>query len=101
VTLQPYSPEMLDQLALELLDLAAILHKMAQRARECQIDQFAMHYKKARQWTAGIARWARKAQAELELRVIEARADQRAATAPRASLLNPEAPARHRAKPKQ
>ena len=78
MTLQPYTPEMLDHLALELLDLASILRKMAQRSRERQIDDFALHDKKAHEWIVNMGRWARKAQAELEMKVLEARATQRA-----------------------
>ncbi len=78
MTLQPYSPEMLDRMALELLDLAAILRKMSERSREHQIEDFTLHDKKAREWIVNIGRWARKAQAELEMRVLEARATQRA-----------------------
>jgi hypothetical protein len=73
---------MLDQFALELLDLAAVLRKMAERSREQHILDFALHDKKAREWAANIGRWARKAQAELEMKVLEARAAQRAAATP-------------------
>jgi hypothetical protein len=77
MTLKPYTPEMLDQFALELLDLAALLRDMANRSREHGIVGLAVHDKKAREWHANLQRWARKSNAELEMRIIEARAERR------------------------
>lgn len=71
MTLQSYSAEMLDQRALELLDLAAILRTMAQRSREQQIHDFALHDKKVREWIINTGRWVRRAQAELEMHILE------------------------------
>jgi len=82
MTLKPYDPAMLDQFALRLLDLAAILRKMAQRSREHGLRHFALHDKKAREWIANLERWAEKSQAEMEMRILEARAARRAASAP-------------------
>ncbi len=39
---------------------------------------FALHDKKAREWYAGLERWVRKSQAELEMKILDARAGQRA-----------------------
>lgn len=82
MTLKPYNPDMLDQFALRLLDLAALLREMANRSREYQIEDFAVHDKKAREWYASLERWVRKSQAELELKIIDARASRRALSAP-------------------
>ena len=78
MTLKPYDPEMLDQFALEILDLAAIVREMAIRSREYEIRDFALHDKKAKEWMDGLARWVRKSQAELDLKVLDARANRRA-----------------------
>jgi len=81
MTLQPYDPDTLDQFALRLLDLAAIMREMANRSRECEIEGFCVHDKKAREWSQNLERWVRKAQAELEMSIIEARARRRALAA--------------------
>jgi hypothetical protein len=78
MTLKPYNADMLDQFSLRLLDLAAMMRKMGNRSRECQTVDFTIHDKKAREWCDNLERWARKAQAELELEIIEARARRRA-----------------------
>ena len=80
MTLNPYDPTMLDVFSLRLLDLAATIRQMAQRSRECAVDDFALHDKKALEWIANLERWARKAAADLEMRVIESRASQRASS---------------------
>jgi len=78
MTLNPYDPTMLDHFALRLLDLAGEMRHMAQRSREYAIDDFALHDKKALEWIANLERWVRKADADLEMRVIESRASHRA-----------------------
>ena len=67
--------------ALRLLDLAAIMREMANRSRECDIEGFSLHDKKAHEWFQNLERWVRKAQAEMEMRIIESRARRRALTA--------------------
>jgi hypothetical protein len=78
MTLQPYDPEKLDQFALRLLDMAATMRAMANRSRECQIDDFALHDKKAQEWHKNLERWVRRSQAELEMKILEVRATRRA-----------------------
>lgn len=81
MTLKPYSAEMLDQFALRLLDLAALMRGMAQKSRENEMNNFAVHDKKAREWIENIERWALRSQADLDLAVIEERATRRASGA--------------------
>ncbi len=78
MTLKPYDPQMLDQFALEFLDLAAIMREMATRSRECDVKDFALHDKKAKEWLDGLGHWVRKSKADLELRVLDGRASRRA-----------------------
>jgi hypothetical protein len=78
MTLKPYDPQMLDEFALLMLDLAAMMRQMAQRTRQYGIKDFALHDKKAREWIGNLERWARKSLADVEMKIIEARASQRA-----------------------
>lgn len=83
MTLQRYSPEKLDQFALRLLDLAAIVREMANTSREQRITDLALHEKKAQEWCGKLEDWAHKAQADLDVRVRQARAKRRALSAGR------------------
>lgn len=83
MTLHPYSPDKLDQLALRLFDQAAAMREMALFCREFQIADLALHDKKANEWCAHLERWTRKARAELQLRALDLRASQRAEIATR------------------
>ena len=82
MTLKPYDAHMLDDLALRLLDLAALLRRMALRSRENGVEDLAIHDKKAREWIGNLERWARKSLADVELRILEGRASQRALSHP-------------------
>jgi hypothetical protein len=78
MTLQPYDPDKLDQLALRLFDQAAAMREMANLCREYQIRDLALHDKKANEWCENLERWTRKAMAELQMKAIDIRAAQRA-----------------------
>ena len=78
MTLQPYGPEKLDQFALQLLDLAAIVRQMANRSREHGIADLALHDKKAQEWCGKLEHWVHKIQAETEMKIVQARAERRA-----------------------
>jgi len=77
MTLELYTPEKLDRLALQLLDLAAIVRNTANRSREHDIAGLPLHDKKAREWSASLDRWVRKAEAEMDLQVRLAMAGRR------------------------
>ncbi len=81
MTLQPYGPDKLDQFALRLLDLAAILRGMANRSREHGVDDLAMHDKKSLEWCARLDEWVHKSQADLEVKISQVRAKRRAISA--------------------
>ena len=77
MTLQTYDPEKLDRFALRLLDLASIVRQMASHGREYGIADLALHDKKALEWCANLEQWARKTQADLEVRILQDKAAQR------------------------
>jgi hypothetical protein len=77
MTLQTYDPHELDRLALRLLDLAAIVRQMANRSRDYGIADLALHDKKALEWCIKLEQWARKTQADLEVRILQSKAEQR------------------------
>ncbi|MBN2476814.1 MAG: hypothetical protein JXB62_19560 [Pirellulales bacterium] len=78
MTLQPYGPEKLDQFALRLLDLAAVMREVAQTCREHEITDLSLHDKKADEWCGRLDDWAHKARADLEVKIRQARAKRRA-----------------------
>ena len=78
MTLQPYGPEKLDQFALSLLDLAAIMREMANFSREHEVTDLALHDKKAQQWRANLDDWLQKARADLKVKSLQAQAKRRA-----------------------
>ncbi|HUT12731.1 MAG TPA: hypothetical protein VMY42_19700 [Thermoguttaceae bacterium] len=81
MTLQPYGPEKLDEFALNLLDLAAIMRKMANESRERGVTDLALHDKKAQYWYGNLSNWVHKVQSDLEVRILQSRAKRRAKTA--------------------
>ena len=77
MTLQTYDPQELDRFALRLLDLAAIVRQMANRSREQDIADLALHDKKALEWCGKLEQWARKTQADLDVRILQDKAERR------------------------
>ena len=82
MTLQTYNPQQLDQFALRLLDLAAIVRQAANESREYGIADLPVHDKKALEWCVKLEQWARKTRADLEVRILQHRAEMRGATPP-------------------
>ena len=60
MTRKSYYPEMLDEWALRLLDLAVVLRQMAATSRANQVTELALHDKKAGEWYDQLERWARR-----------------------------------------
>lgn len=78
MTLKPYPPNQLDELAWRFFDLAADLRKMA---RECQnhgVSSLDLHDKKPLEWLAKLQDWSDRARADLEIRLVRQRASQAA-----------------------
>lgn len=81
MTLEPYSPERLDQLSLRFLDICLGLRQMARRSREEQLEAFALHDKKPLEWLARLDDWLGRAEAEFDLAVAKNRGARKAAEA--------------------
>jgi hypothetical protein len=77
MTLQTYDPHNLDQFALRLLDLAAVVRQMANRSREQGVADLALHDKKALEWCAKMEQWAEKTRRDLEVRILQDKAERR------------------------
>jgi hypothetical protein len=84
MTLQTYDPSQLDQFALQLLDLAANVRQMANRSREYGITDLVLHDKKALEWCAKLEQWTHKIQADLEVKILQSRAEKRGRAMPSA-----------------
>ena len=81
MTLRIYDPSKLDQFSLRLLDLASIVRQMANRSREHGIEDLPMHDKKALEWCAKLEQWAHKTQTDLEVKILQDRAEKRGRSA--------------------
>ncbi|HEY5312743.1 MAG TPA: hypothetical protein VIK18_09485 [Pirellulales bacterium] len=73
MTLVPFPPEALDELALRFFDLAAISRQMAAASRENELADFALHANKVNEWLSKMEDWAHDASARLETAVIRQR----------------------------
>jgi len=78
MTLVPFPPEALDELALRFFDLAAISRQMAASSRENELSDFALHANKVNEWLSKMEAWAQDASARLETAVIRQRGVRRA-----------------------
>lgn len=66
MTLEPHSPEKLDQLALAILDVSATVRQIANTCRENDLPAVALHGRKPLEYLAKLREWADKAAAEME-----------------------------------
>lgn len=78
MTLVPFPPESLDELALRLFDLAAIARQMANASRENELSDFELHANKVNEWLGKMESWAHDSSARLETAVIRQRGIRRA-----------------------
>jgi hypothetical protein len=78
MTLIPFPPESLDDLALRFLDLASMARQMAASSRENKLVDFALHANKVHEWLARMEAWAHDSSARLETAVIRQRGVRRA-----------------------
>jgi hypothetical protein len=78
MTLEPYGPDRLDVLSLQVLDICLNLRRISQVCREEQLGNIALNDKKALEWIGKLEQWVYKAQAETERSVTKNRAVRRA-----------------------
>ena len=77
MTLEAYSPEKLDRLALRVLDVACALRQMAADSRDNGIEDMPLNDKKALEWLSKLEDWAHDGSARLGAAVSKRRAVQR------------------------
>ena len=78
MTLQPYNAAQVEQVALQVLDIACVLRKISHKISDDHELEFALHDRKAQEWIARLTEWARKSEAELEMALIRRRGARRA-----------------------
>jgi hypothetical protein len=66
MTLQPYTPDRADQLALRLLDVSSRLRALAQRARDEGLELFQLHDKKALEWLGLLEEWSQRSMGDVD-----------------------------------
>lgn len=69
MTLEAYRPDDLDRLTLRVVDLAARLRAIASRCRDANLQELAMHDRKAQEWLTRLDDWALKVERDLEIAV--------------------------------
>ena len=67
MTLQAYSPEKMEKLALRLLDLSAQLGGIAKDLRVNQLQELKINDKKALSWCENLEIWVQKNRNSLDL----------------------------------
>jgi len=71
MTYAQYTPEQLDQLVLQILDLTILLREMSLTARKNKVNEIPMHDRKAIQWCESLEQWARKSKLNLDLMIAD------------------------------
>ena len=67
MTLQTYSPEKMEKLALRLLDVSTQLRGIAKDLRANQLEELRLNDKKALLWSENLEIWAQKNRNHLDL----------------------------------
>lgn len=78
MTLEPYTPQRIDQLALRVFDCAAALRAIATQARQEEVEPLDLHDKKALEYLARLEDWIHKAEGTLQVNVRRAQGKRRA-----------------------
>jgi hypothetical protein len=86
MTLTPFPPAMLDELALRLLDVAAAVRKMANSAREISRNDFQLHGNKAQEWLNNLELWASDGIVRMEQQALRERGARRGRALAESSL---------------
>ena len=78
MTLQPYGSESFDELALRMLDVAAVFRDMARLQRQGNVKSVGLHDRKLLEWVANIEIWAQDARGRQQTELVRQRGAQRA-----------------------
>ncbi len=78
MTLESYSPDELDQLALRALDVCARLRQFAQTSRSEELGAVELHEKKALEWLGRLEEWLQKTEADLAVQTLKNRGRKKA-----------------------
>jgi hypothetical protein len=78
MTLEPYTPDRLDALALRALDLCARVRNLALTSRSEHLPRVELHDRKALEWLEKLEQWAIVAEAELHKQVLLGKANRAA-----------------------
>ena len=73
MTINAYSSDQLDQLALRFFDLAAQLRGIARQARQQNLVHIPIHDRKAIQWCENLDIWAKKTEINFQIALQEQR----------------------------
>ena len=73
MTLVPYDPDKLDDLARRLLDLTYAFHDLARRLRNDQVDELSLQDRKAMEWLRRFESWANGTVQQVDMAVSESR----------------------------
>lgn len=79
MTLEPYTVERLDSLALRLLDLASTARNLSKIMQTQEIPNLVLNDRKALEWIAKLEAWCEKSEAAAEVAARRARGARRAA----------------------
>jgi hypothetical protein len=77
MTLIPFPPTALDELALRLLDVAATVRKMANSARDNAVQDFQLHGNKAHEWLDHLEQWTYEGAGRLDAQIMRERGARR------------------------
>jgi len=83
MTLEAFSPDYLDEMALQALDLAAALRNMAKSCREHEMPYVELHSGKAAEWMGHLEKWSTQSTAKVEMAVIQQRGVKKARQKPK------------------
>jgi hypothetical protein len=78
MTLKQYGAEQLDDLALRVLDVAALFRDLANQQRQGGAQPIPLHDRKLLQWLSAIEIWAEDARGRQQTELIRQRGAQRA-----------------------
>jgi len=78
MTLQQYKPESFDELALRLLDAAALMRDLAHQQRHSGVKAVGLNDRKLLEWLGNIEVWAQDARGRQQTEFVRKRGSERA-----------------------